>query len=169
MPSRATSQMEQDLIKCDFDGLCITELYIVKEHVVGFPTEYLKIYKQGSPRAAIIFRTEYKFVPILITRDILDIYWDIYNRYCKYVICYYILFAIRRHISLLSEFEKLLEQFKDKMIVINGDFNAKSPAWSSVEQDNRGRTLLEFIYRLDIDIQNDPDYAPTFESPREKS
>ncbi|GBN74619.1 hypothetical protein AVEN_262436-1 [Araneus ventricosus] len=159
--------MEQDLIKCDIDILCIAEPYIVKEHVVGFPKDYLKIYKQGSHRAAIILRTEFKFVPILITRDILAINLEIENVNMLFVSIYCL--PSEEIDPLLSELGKLLEQFKVKMIVIIGDFNVKSPAWSPVEQDKCGKTLLEFIYKLDIDIQNNPDSPPTFESSRGKS
>ncbi|GBN42403.1 hypothetical protein AVEN_114103-1 [Araneus ventricosus] len=146
----ATGQMEQDLIKCDIDILCITEPYIVNEHVLGFPTGYLKIYKQGSPWAAIILKTEYKFIPILITNDIVAINLEIDNVNMLLFISIYC--SPSEEIDALSELGKILEQFKDEMIVINGDLNAKSPAWIPVEQDKRGKTLLEFIYRLDIDI-----------------
>ncbi|GBL98000.1 hypothetical protein AVEN_126893-1 [Araneus ventricosus] len=144
--------MEQDLIRCDIDILGITESYIIKEHVLGFPTnylkgfptdylkgfptDYLKIYKQGSPRAAIILRTEFKFVPILITRDIVAINLEIDNGNMLFVSIYC---SPSEEIDpLLSELGKLLEQFKDKMIVINGDFNAKvqhGAQWNKVKEE----------------------------------
>ncbi|GBL80149.1 hypothetical protein AVEN_29135-1 [Araneus ventricosus] len=70
---------------------------------------------------------------------------------------------------ILLTLDGILNNHQDDLIVINGDFNAKSPAWGPTRSDSRGLELLNFVLRHHLDIRNDIDSPPTFESTRGKS
>nr|GBN69323.1 hypothetical protein AVEN_144486-1 [Araneus ventricosus] len=72
-------------------------------------------------------------------------------------------------VPILQQLESIIEVHQDSFISINGDFNAKSSAWGPTEQDERGKALLELVFRQDLDIGNDIYSAPTFDSERGKS
>ncbi|KYB29499.1 hypothetical protein TcasGA2_TC032967 [Tribolium castaneum] len=69
--------------------------------------------------------------------------------------------------STLDEFKQLLRELEGHLnssgeeCIIVGDFNAKSPAWGSKKEDERGRILMDWIAQRDYTIQNTGD-EPTF-------
>ncbi|GBM10210.1 hypothetical protein AVEN_262485-1 [Araneus ventricosus] len=163
----ATLQIEQDLIRRQLNTLCVTEPYETNGHVVRFTNKYTKIYGVGSPRAAIILYTNFSFVPIEISRDIIAINLTVNNIHFIFISVYCL--PSEDIVSILQKLESIIEVHQDSFISINGEFNAKSSAWGPTEQDERGKALLELVFRQDLVIGNDIYSAPTFDSERGKS
>ncbi|GBM24309.1 hypothetical protein AVEN_158869-1 [Araneus ventricosus] len=162
-----TLQIEQDLIRRQLNILCVTEPYVTNGHVVGFTNKYTKIYSVGSLRAAIILNTNFSFVPIEISSDIIAINLTVNNINFIFISVY--CSPSEDIVPILQQLENIIEVHQDSFISINGDFDAKSSAWDPNEQDERGNALLELVFRQDFDIGNDIYSAPTFDSLRGKS
>ncbi|GBN28168.1 hypothetical protein AVEN_148467-1 [Araneus ventricosus] len=163
----ASAQLEQDLINRDIEVICVTEPYVTNGHVAGISTKYLKIYKEGNPRVVTLINPNYNFVPILVSRDIIAVNIDVnsVNILCINVYC-----SPSEDLEpSLVTLDGILNNYQDNLIVINGDFNAKIPAWGLTRSDSRGLELLNFVLRHDLDIRNYIDSPPTFESIRGKS
>ncbi|GBM16752.1 hypothetical protein AVEN_9350-1 [Araneus ventricosus] len=158
----ATLQIEQDLIRRQLNILCVTEPYVTNGHVVGFTNKYTKIYSVGSPRAAIILNTNFSFVPIEISRDIIAINLTVNNINFIFISVY--CSPSEDIVPIFQQLESIIEIHQDSFISISGDFNAKRSAWSPTEQDERGKALLELVFRQDLDIENDIYSDPTFDS-----
>nr|XP_042907733.1 uncharacterized protein LOC122271234 [Parasteatoda tepidariorum] len=57
----------------------------------------------------------------------------------------------------------LLTKHSDKKVIVAGDFDAKSRAWGPTT-NARGEVLLNFFAQHDLDVVNDPNGLPTFNS-----
>ena len=56
-------------------------------------------------------------------------------------------------------------QLFSKYLLFLGDFNAHSPLWGYPREDERGRILINFSFRNNLIILNDPSSLPTFQLP----
>ncbi|XP_018578181.1 uncharacterized protein LOC108916417 [Anoplophora glabripennis] len=66
----------------------------------------------------------------------------------------------------LEEFENFLSNlehtFREIEVIIEGDFNGKSPLWGGEREDRRGIRLAEWLFQMNLRILNEGK-APTFE------
>ncbi|GBN25564.1 hypothetical protein AVEN_273735-1 [Araneus ventricosus] len=102
-----------------------------------------------------------------ISRDIIAINLTVNNTHFIFISVY--CSPSEDIVPILQQLESIIEVHQDSFISINGDFTAKSSAWGPTEQDERGKALLELVFRQDLDIGNDIYSAPTFDSERGKS
>ncbi|KAF8788627.1 Retrovirus-related Pol polyprotein type-1 like protein [Argiope bruennichi] len=158
--------LERDIIFREVDCICITEPYLYEEQLVGIPNGYNGIYNSES-RTAIIIKNSIKFIPIQIEKDFIAINCSGENSQ-TIVISIYCSPSEDLHPN-LEKLEKTIARFPNYPIIINGDFNAKSPAWGKDKQDERGKNLLGCLNRLDLDIINEIHSPPTFDSTRGRS
>ncbi|GBN40010.1 hypothetical protein AVEN_262051-1 [Araneus ventricosus] len=74
----ASLQLEHDILRLDLDMIFVTEPYVAEGQVAGI-TSLSKVYQEGSPRATIVLKRHFNFVPKLISKDIVDINVNVYN------------------------------------------------------------------------------------------
>ncbi|XP_018312253.1 uncharacterized protein [Mycetomoellerius zeteki] len=62
---------------------------------------------------------------------------------------------IEEYKDALRKLEHQVKMARPKALMIAGDFNARSPAWDRGEGNRRGRILLDWIGKMDLQILND--------------
>ncbi|KAF8789510.1 hypothetical protein HNY73_007443 [Argiope bruennichi] len=132
--------LERDIIFREIDCICITEPYLYEEQLVGIPNGYNGIFYESGSRTAIIIKKSFKFIPIQIEKDFIAINCT-GDSFQTIIISIYCSPSEDLHPN-LEKLEKMFVRFPNYPIIINGDFNAKSPAWGKDKQDEKGKHLL---------------------------
>lgn len=160
----ANFALAQYLIKHCIDICLINEPYFLQGTIPGFPNNFRIENDAVEPRSAIIITcNDIYYKKKHVTKDIVSIAIELTNK---------------DELVLISAYSPPSEDLSDKLLrvetVINsnfgksmliyGDFNAKSSAWSPRRTDERGDTLLEFTARNECTIINDPNSLPTYSS-----
>ncbi|GBN53806.1 hypothetical protein AVEN_102874-1 [Araneus ventricosus] len=140
--------------------VCLNEPYYYQGSICGCPRGYKQIAVDGEPRVATFIRDNINFVTLEKERDLIALMtnWNntdylIINIYCP---------PSANLESSIARLESICVRFVDKRVIILGDFNAKSSAWSPRPTDERGRLVLEFVNKLDFTIENRCDSIATY-------
>ncbi|GBN98180.1 hypothetical protein AVEN_210529-1 [Araneus ventricosus] len=159
--ARADSNLiENDALEKNLDLVCLNEPYYCQGSICGCPRGYWQIAVDGEPRVAVFIRDTIKFATLEKERDVIalmlnwnNIEYLIINIYCP---------PSANIESSIARLESICIRFLDKRVIIFGDFNAKSSAWSPRSTDERGRLVLEFVNKLDLFIENSCDSIATY-------
>ncbi|GBM24883.1 hypothetical protein AVEN_23423-1 [Araneus ventricosus] len=151
----ASNLIENDVFQKDFDLICLNEPYFYQGSICGCPKGYKQIDADVEPNVAFFIKNIFSFVKPEMERDIIALMrnWNntvylIINIYCR---------ASGNIEDSMLKLEIICTRHIDKRIIIFGDFNAKSSAWSPRPRDERGRLDLEFANKLDLLIENNCD------------
>ncbi|GBL74565.1 hypothetical protein AVEN_176507-1 [Araneus ventricosus] len=163
----ASDLLENDILKRNYDLVCINEPYFYQNTIGGCPKGYLQIAFNLEPRVAIIIKSTLNFIKIEVERDmaVLSVIWNdmeyiIVNIYCS---------PSENLDSQILKLETICNRFPNHRIIIMGDFNAKSSAWSPRPTDERGKSVLEFVNKMDLFIENTGDSLATYSSEKGES
>ncbi|GBN85862.1 Putative protein in type-1 retrotransposable element R1DM [Araneus ventricosus] len=133
----------------------------------GCPKGFLQIAFNFEPRVATIIKSTLKFIKIEVVRDmvVLSVTWNdmeyiIINIYCS---------PSENLDSQILKLETICYRFSNNRIIIMGDFNAKSSAWSPRPTDERGKSILEFVNKMDLFIENNGGSLATYSSEKGES
>ncbi|GBO05875.1 hypothetical protein AVEN_44984-1 [Araneus ventricosus] len=130
--------------------------HLAKDTISGCPKGY-QIATLGSNSKAIFIKNSLNFLKI--ERDIvLSVIWNniehiIVNVYCS---------PSENIETSIMKLEMICNRYLNKRIILLGDFNAKSSAWSPRPTDERGRCVLEYVNKLDLFIENNCDSIATY-------
>lgn len=156
----AASVLEHDVLSLGLDMIGITEPYFYNDQICGRPPGFIQVAYPNEPRAALFIKSQIHFVTLLAERDLVALSTS-WNERELLVICGYCPPSASLE-DFLVRLENFCLKFPAHPLVLMGDFNAKSSAWSPRPTDDRGRILLEFIHRTDLYIENHPDSIPTY-------
>lgn len=164
----ACIQINQIILEENLHLISINEPYCT-EGVVGYISgELMVIANSPHARAGIIItRKDLHPVIIHLTEDFVVIKIQYRNK--DIVVGSFYWEPSGDLDSNLEELERMMNNHTAEPMIWMGDFNAKSTRWGKSLEDERGEKLREFIDLHNIDILNDPNSLPTFDSSRGKS
>ncbi|GBN08430.1 Retrovirus-related Pol polyprotein from type-1 retrotransposable element R1 [Araneus ventricosus] len=138
----------------------ITDDRILCSSICGCPRGFWQIAVDGEPRVAVFIRDTFKFVILEKERDIIALMLN-WNNFEYLIVNIYCPPSVNIESS-IERLETICTRFLDKRVIVFGDFNAKSSAWSPRPTDERGRLVLEFVNKLDFLIENSCDSIATY-------
>ncbi|GBM15701.1 hypothetical protein AVEN_262874-1 [Araneus ventricosus] len=139
--------------------MCLNEPYYYQGTISGCPKGYNQIAFNHDPRTAIFIRNSFDCIRLSLSCEIaLSINW---NNTEHIIICVYCPPSENLDNSIVK-LEAICTRHSNKRIIILGDFNAKSSDWSPRSTDARGRSVLEFINKMDFVIENSSDSLATY-------
>lgn len=157
-------QLEQDIVKERPDLVGVNEPYILPDGTLPFiPNNYTNVNmvnSQNKSRCTIVIKKNIVHEIVTVERDLVAI--SLGDLLC--ISCYA---APTDELNdTLHKISNILNRHQGLRTVIIGDFNAKSEIWGNRAQDERGETLLEFCAAEGLNICNESDTCPTFQSSR---
>ncbi|GBL74313.1 hypothetical protein AVEN_235300-1 [Araneus ventricosus] len=143
---------------------CVQEMYEIDERPVGLSAHHKLLHSErGKLKAGIIvFNPNIQAMKVFSSANVIGVTIQVRKRS---------ILVMSVYCPPSEEIETLLQQIDQCLCIphdgtiIAGDFNAKSPVWSSKIEDDRGKELVDFALsrRLAIVNENSP---PTFDGSR---
>ncbi|XP_042912129.1 uncharacterized protein [Parasteatoda tepidariorum] len=159
----AHHQLDEDITDLNLQVISLSEPYFDgRNNIVGFPVKWKIHYKSVKLRATILTAQGVNnLFNIMNERDIVAVTFNLDREEIIFISVY--LSPNEDITGNLLTLAALLTKHSDKKVIVAGDFNAKSRAWGPTTKA-RGKILLEFFAQHDIDVVNDPNGLPTYNS-----
>lgn len=136
----------------------LQEPYFLKNKVIGFPLK----------TATIIHNENIEIFPMRTTQTMIIVKLTWNNVELITINCYFP--PQTDTLPLILEIEQFLRQIQpEENVLLVGDFNSKNTIWGGEVTDKRGLELAEFVNRHDLNVLNDPQAQPTFQTKNGRS
>lgn len=158
----ANIQLNVDVKKRKLNILSLNEPYFNKNIITDFSSD-LKIYfHPEAPRSAILVDSSvHNDCLAFRSRDVVAITFEHEGLDCFFITSYTP--PSEPLDSNLRIIDSLISRYFNRVIILCGDFNAKSTVWGPSE-NRRGADLNDFFVQHQLIVINDPNGPPTFNS-----
>lgn len=167
----ATSNLIQLINELNIDLVFVQEPYLINNKLAGIPKKF-KTFTYGNDRkraAVIVNNCEVDVIMInqLSNKDCVVV--EVSMRDLRF-------YAVSKYFDYdenieqdIVEIESILEYVKGQGLLIAADTNSRSKLWFDTVTNFRGKKLEEFITTSDLNILNEDNETPTFETVRGQS
>lgn len=146
--------------------LFLQEPYSFNNKLAGISLSDMVFMEETNPRCAIVFRNfshlQLNVFCVYLNSDLIVLKCSLLNTEILLLNCYVSPSASLN--NFLITLEPILRRHRQNHLVLGGDFNAKNPLWGGVIEDERGTLLSEFFIANSLNILNNPNSPPTFET-----